>query len=365
MDKNIDQIPDAAIDKALDTPMSLDHTLRQLIRGDTEAVGYSKTDVVRKLLDALNVYVFPPSSRLQSTPLQAFKDWESAAATPGAAVIHDEVMLPDSFHKVADEMRNCIVGGYAWPTLVAWADRIEALATPKPVPMPTKPVHFIRVKDAVRGTALVSKVFPGDVIAEDYDVNVAFQSRLQGPDDVVVAFKRCTDDGSLVSKEGHRLAYGGVPGCWRVKPEDFPAAPDDGDKFAAATADAEQAAMEGDTAPEAAPAGEVVRQFRHNLSSQWQDTTEQQLPIARDAGYEVRTLYTRPQPAPAAQQPVAVDGASIEQRAREFLAAEYESGHLFDTASRIRSHEPLPAGWKDVCIAIRAIAAALRSGSQP
>lgn len=37
-----------------------------------------------------------------------------------------------------------------------------------------------------------------------------------------VAFKRCPDDGSLVNKQGHRLAYGGVPGCWRVKPEDFP-----------------------------------------------------------------------------------------------------------------------------------------------
>ena len=45
---------------------------------------------------------------------------------------------------------------------------------------------------------------------------------ITGP--VSVTFNRCPDDGSLVSEQGHRLAYGGVPGCWRVKPEDFPPA---------------------------------------------------------------------------------------------------------------------------------------------
>ena len=37
-----------------------------------------------------------------------------------------------------------------------------------------------------------------------------------------VTLYTCPDDGSLVSRLGHRLAYGGLPGCWRVKPEDFP-----------------------------------------------------------------------------------------------------------------------------------------------
>lgn len=42
------------------------------------------------------------------------------------------------------------------------------------------------------------------------------------PDTVVVTFYRDTDVVGLVSKEGYRLAYGGVPLCWRVKPEDYP-----------------------------------------------------------------------------------------------------------------------------------------------
>ncbi|HEY3434276.1 MAG TPA: hypothetical protein VGK41_01350 [Solirubrobacterales bacterium] len=47
------ELTDERIERALDTPVGLDHTLRKLIRGDTVAVGYSKADVVRKLLQAL------------------------------------------------------------------------------------------------------------------------------------------------------------------------------------------------------------------------------------------------------------------------------------------------------------------------
>lgn len=37
-----------------------------------------------------------------------------------------------------------------------------------------------------------------------------------------VVFSLSPDDGLLVSPEGYRLAYGDVPSCWQVKPEDFP-----------------------------------------------------------------------------------------------------------------------------------------------
>jgi len=47
------QVDDAAIEAALDQKIGLDNTLRQLIRGDTMAIGYSKVDVVRALLTAL------------------------------------------------------------------------------------------------------------------------------------------------------------------------------------------------------------------------------------------------------------------------------------------------------------------------
>jgi hypothetical protein len=46
-------LTDEAIERALDAPLGLDHTLRGLIRGDTVPVGYSKVDVVRELLRAL------------------------------------------------------------------------------------------------------------------------------------------------------------------------------------------------------------------------------------------------------------------------------------------------------------------------
>ena len=48
-------LSDARIEAALDTNLGLDYTLRQLIRGDTFAVGYAKVDVVRALLNALGV----------------------------------------------------------------------------------------------------------------------------------------------------------------------------------------------------------------------------------------------------------------------------------------------------------------------
>lgn len=38
---------------------------------------------------------------------------------------------------------------------------------------------------------------------------------------VTVEFYISTDDGYLVSVDGYRLAYGGVPREWVVKPEDF------------------------------------------------------------------------------------------------------------------------------------------------
>lgn len=49
------QVSDSRIEAALDTKLGLDHTLRQLIRGDTMAVGFGKVDVVRALLQALAV----------------------------------------------------------------------------------------------------------------------------------------------------------------------------------------------------------------------------------------------------------------------------------------------------------------------
>lgn len=60
---------------------------------------------------------------------------------------------------------------------------------------------------------------------------------------------------------------------------------------------------------------------------------------------------------------VAAPGGDVEQRARELLATEYERGACYDTAERIRRHDPLPAGWQDDCIAIRAIIAALSAPS--
>ena len=54
----------------------------------------------------------------------------------------------------------------------------------------------------------------------------------------------------------------------------------------------------------------------------------------------------------------------VEGRARELLAAEYDKANLAGTALRIRANAPLPAGWQDECIAIRAISAALRSQGQ-
>lgn len=41
----------------------------------------------------------------------------------------------------------------------------------------------------------------------------------------LLAFTESTDDGDLITREGYRLAYGGTPSCWRVKPEDFPIHP--------------------------------------------------------------------------------------------------------------------------------------------
>jgi hypothetical protein len=46
-------VSDEAIERALEAKIGLDNTLRQLIRGDTVAVGYSKVDVVRALLAEL------------------------------------------------------------------------------------------------------------------------------------------------------------------------------------------------------------------------------------------------------------------------------------------------------------------------
>lgn len=49
------EVDDATIEAALDQKFGIDNTLRQLIRGDTIAVGYSKADVVRGLLRALGL----------------------------------------------------------------------------------------------------------------------------------------------------------------------------------------------------------------------------------------------------------------------------------------------------------------------
>jgi hypothetical protein len=48
-----------------------------------------------------------------------------------------------------------------------------------------------------------------------------------------------------------------------------------------------------------------------------------------------------------------------DRKAREMLADEYERGGLLDIAARIRRHDPLPAGWQDDCLALRAIRRAL------
>lgn len=75
-------------------------------------------------------------------------------------------------------------------------------------------------KDALTGTSCLCSRLDAihrQVFGKPYD------GPIQPCDAVSITFKRCTDDGSLVSPQGHRLAYGGVPGCWRVKPEDFPA----------------------------------------------------------------------------------------------------------------------------------------------
>lgn len=47
------ELTDEQIGRALDTRMGLDHILRQLVRGGTMTIGYSKADVVRALLAAI------------------------------------------------------------------------------------------------------------------------------------------------------------------------------------------------------------------------------------------------------------------------------------------------------------------------
>ncbi|MGN6654744.1 MAG: hypothetical protein ACTHJ9_05330 [Rhodanobacter sp.] len=51
----MDVLADEQIETALKAKLELDYTLRDLIRGDTVAIGYSKADVVRALLVALDV----------------------------------------------------------------------------------------------------------------------------------------------------------------------------------------------------------------------------------------------------------------------------------------------------------------------
>lgn len=60
-------VSDEAIERALDAKIGLDNTLRQLIRGDTVAVGYSKVDVVRALLAELGSTATPPASAPEVT----------------------------------------------------------------------------------------------------------------------------------------------------------------------------------------------------------------------------------------------------------------------------------------------------------
>jgi hypothetical protein len=61
-------VSDGAIERALDAKIGLDHTLRQLIRGDTMAVGFSKADVVRSLLAELgSITATPPASAPEPT----------------------------------------------------------------------------------------------------------------------------------------------------------------------------------------------------------------------------------------------------------------------------------------------------------
>lgn len=60
-------VSDEAIERALDAKLGLDHTLRQLIRGDTMAVGFSKVDVVRALLAELGSTATPPASAPEVT----------------------------------------------------------------------------------------------------------------------------------------------------------------------------------------------------------------------------------------------------------------------------------------------------------
>lgn len=70
-------VTDEAIEQSLRTPMGLDHTLRDLIRGDTASVGYSKPDVVRALLAALpsQPVALPDGLAIRAKPLE----WEEVA----------------------------------------------------------------------------------------------------------------------------------------------------------------------------------------------------------------------------------------------------------------------------------------------
>lgn len=123
---------------------------------------------------------------------------------------------------------------------------------------------------------------------------------------VGVAFSRCPDDGSLVSKQGHRLAYGGVPGCWRVKPEDFPT---ETQKPAAVGVDAVTALRIAHRHLDM----DSMRVSHCKDASAIEAALAAQQP-ASDGGFTAADMMdARQEGRKEAQQPAAVDGAMVER----------------------------------------------------
>lgn len=83
-------VSDEAIERALDAKIGLDNTLRQLIRGDTMAVGYSKVDVVRALLAELGSTATPPASAPEVTVEMIERACTAAYPRWGAMSLHDK-----------------------------------------------------------------------------------------------------------------------------------------------------------------------------------------------------------------------------------------------------------------------------------
>lgn len=103
-----EELTDARIESALNATMGLDHTLRQLVRGDTMPIGYSKVAVVRALLTALG-YTAPPAAQVQ----QEANDGPSPVVVPGWAwsALESFITIAEDFRRAAEPQIDAINEG--------------------------------------------------------------------------------------------------------------------------------------------------------------------------------------------------------------------------------------------------------------